>query len=319
MMSRSWSMLVLVLMLIIISSASAQRKRGPVTTAPSTSDGLGVSVSTDSVRYSVPKTILKPAYTDDLKQVIDNLQAAPIDSKKWLVVIAVEHYDQSDPVIYGKNSALEFQQTAQKVFGVSDRNTYSLIDDKATSGAIKDKLDFLMLNVKEGDIIYFYYSGHGVPDPTTNESYILPKDKVVDFINKEPDFSLSNIYNKLTDSKASKVIAFIDACFAGKTDNTPIFKGTAPGLIRAKEVQFDNTKMTLFSAGKNTQFSNSFNEKGHRMFSYYLIQSLATQPGWSLELLYKNLNTKVRESSSAKGDMYIQEPQVYGNIQQDLY
>lgn len=259
-------------------------------------------------------------YVDDLKPIIENLKAAPEDQKKWLFIIAVENYDQSDPVLFSKNSAEEFKTVAQKVFGISERNTYSLIEDKATSGAIKDKLEYLITrNVKEGDFIYFYYSGHGVPDPSSGESYILPKDKVVDFINHEPDFALINIYKKLTDSKASKVIAFIDACFSGKTDNISLFKGTAPGLIRSKEIQFDNSKMALFCAGKSTQFSNSFIEKGHRMFSYYLIKSLATQTGLTPELLYKDLNNKVKASSLTKGDVFLQEPQIYGNIKLGLY
>jgi Cytochrome c biogenesis factor len=259
-------------------------------------------------------------YTDDLKPIIENLKTVPEDQKKWLFIIAVENYDQSDPVLFSKNSAEEFKIVAQKVFGISGRNTYSLIEEKATSGAIKDKLEYLITrNVKEGDFIYFYYSGHGVPDPSSGESYILPKDKVVDFINHEPDFALTNIYKKLTDSKASKVIAFIDACFSGKTDNISLFKGTAPGLIRSKEIQFDNSKMALFCAGKSTQFSNSFIEKGHRMFSYYLIKSLATQTGLTPELLYKDLNNKVKASSLAKGDVFLQEPQIYGNIKLGLY
>ena len=259
-------------------------------------------------------------YDDDLKPLINNLESAPEDPKKWLFIVAIENYDESDPVIYAENSAMAFKETAQKLFGVSERNTYALIDNKATSGAIKDKLNLLLdRNVKTGDIVYFYYSGHGVPDQETGASYILPKDKVVDYIAREGDFKLEDIYRRLTDSKASRIVTFIDACFSGKTDNTLLFKGVAPAFLHSKNIQFDESKMVLFTAGSNKQFSNSFPEKGHRMFSYYLIQALATRQNITVDLLYRDISVKVHDSSMRKGDAYLQDPQIYGNRKIDLF
>ncbi len=258
-------------------------------------------------------------YDDDLTPLVNKLESNPVDSKKWLFIIAVENYDETDPVLFSQNSADLFKEAAQKVFGIKERNTYALIENDATSGKIKDKLQRLYDNVKEGDIIYFYYSGHGVPVPKTEESFILPKDKIVDYISKESEFNLSNIYKKLSDSKAETVFAFIDACFSGKTDNIPIFKGVAPGLIKTKKVNFNMKKMVVLTAGKDNQFSNSFDEKGHRMFSYYLIKSLATRKDIDLDLLYKDISVKVHDTSFEKGDVYIQEPQIYGNKKLNLF
>ncbi|MBI4680613.1 MAG: hypothetical protein HY753_05255 [Nitrospirae bacterium] len=52
--------------------------------------------------------------------------------------------------------------------------------------------------LKEGDMVYFYYSGHGVPD-NSGESFILPKDNIPDYIEKEDRFKLSNIYKQRSD------------------------------------------------------------------------------------------------------------------------
>ena len=180
-------------------------------------------------------------------------------------------------------------------------------------------MQLLLRNVKYGDTIYFYYSGHGVPAPQSGESYILPKDKIVDFISREDDFKLSYIYTKLSQSKASKIIVFIDACFSGKTDNTPLFKGVAPGLIKTKKVNFDESKMVILTAGKDNQFSNSFDEKGHRMFSYFIIQSLVTRKDLNINLLFKDVSLKVHDCSIEKGDIYLQDPQIFGNKNLSLY
>ena len=256
---------------------------------------------------------------DDLKPIISSLSSQSYDYSKWLFVIAIEDYDETDRVIYSKNSGELFLELSKKKFGIPSRNTYALINEKATSGAIKDKLRLLTENVKEGDQIIFYYSGHGVPSPNNQESYILPKDKIVDYIESDYEFKLSHIYNMLSSSNASEIYVFIDACFSGKTDNIPLFKGVAPGLIRTKNVSFDNNKMVVITAGKDNQFSNSFDEKGHRMFSYYLIKSLATRKDINIDLLYKDISVKVHDASFEKGDVYIQEPQIYGNKKLNLF
>lgn len=272
-----------------------------------------------AIQYGESSEAKGLSYDDDLTPIVEKLESNLVDSKKWLFIIAVENYDETDPVVFSKNSAELFRGTAQKVFGIKERNTYALIENDATSGKIKDKLQRLIDNVKEGDIIYFYYSGHGVPVPKTEESFILPKDKIVDYISKESEFNLSNIYKKLSDSKAETVFAFIDACFSGKTDNIPIFKGVAPGLMKTKKIRFNKDKMVIITAGKDNQFSNSFDEKGHRMFSYYLIKSLATRKNIDIDLLYKDISVKVHDASFEKGDVYIQEPQIYGNKKLNLF
>jgi hypothetical protein len=254
-------------------------------------------------------------FDDDLANDVEKLSAAPEDAKKWLFLVAVENYKETDNVLFAKHSADLLATTLKKRLGVSNRNAYVLIDGNATAGAISDKLEQMLANIKADDTIYFYYSGHGVPDPVTTEPYILPSDKVVDFIVREKQFQLGDIYRRLSLSGAGKVVAFVDSCFSGRTDNASIFKGTAPGLIRVKELDIDPTKMTVLTAGKNTQFSNAYDTKGHRMFSYFLIRSLLKSRTNTPDMntIFQEVSVGVRDASSAKGDIYLQEPQMYGN------
>jgi hypothetical protein len=268
--------------------------------------------SVSAINYS-EKEGKHDLYNDDLSGIITQYKPKEENQKKWLFVVAVENYDYADKINYVENSAVAFKKTAQKVFGISDRNTYALIESNATAGAIEGNLSRMLENVKEGDTIYFYYSGHGVPSPASGEAYILPKDSIVDYITTKDQFQLSSMYKKLSDSKASKIISFTDCCFSGKTDNMMNFKGVAPGLIRTKSVSFNESKMVVITAGKNTQFSNQYLEKGHRLFSYYLIKSLLTRNGLDVIDIYKDLSLKVKDTSNAVGDAYRQEPQIYGN------
>lgn len=254
-------------------------------------------------------------FTDDVADGVKQLASTPTDTKKWLFLVAIEDYKETDKVVFAKHSADLIATTLKKRLGISDRNSYVLIDTDATAGAIKDKLAQMITNIQPDDTIYFYYSGHGVPDPVSAESYILPRDKVVDFVVKEPEFQLGNIYRTLSQSSAGKVIVFVDSCFSGRTDNMSVIKGTAPGLIRVKEMDIQEPNMAVITAGKNTQFSNAYDAKGHRMFSYFLIRSLLKERNAPLDIntIFQEVSVGVRDESNAKGDIYKQEPQFYGN------
>jgi len=259
-------------------------------------------------------------FVDDLTPLVKRLKKAPTDTTKWLFMIAIEKYDNTDPVIYAENSAYAVKTAFQNIFGICDRNTYDLIGDKATAGAIKDRMTQLLDDdLNEGDMIYFYYSGHGIPDPASKEPYILPKDKIVDYIVREPDFKLDEIYSKLKNSKASRVVAFVDACFSGKTDNVTLFKGVAAPALIWKTVNVDTDKMLVLTAGGGDQFSNMFKLKGHRMFTYFLLTSLISPKNTSLESIFRETQENVKNQSNRIGPAFFQVPQYFGNLVIKLY
>jgi hypothetical protein len=245
------------------------------------------------------------------------LPKIPTNPHRWLFMIAIENYAETDNVLYATRSAEALEKTMQKRLGIDNQHTYALFNEKATSGAIKDKIHALLAKVKSNDTIYFYYSGHGVPG-SNGDAYILPEDKIVDFIDKDAFFKLENIYKELSLSRAKHSFVFIDACFSGKTDNELIFKGVAPGLIKAKKVTFDKERLTVITAGKDTEFSNMYKDKRYRLFSYYLTKALLDNQN-DISQLYKRVNYEVIEKSSEIGDRYRQTPQIYGNTKVRLF
>ena len=271
-----------------------------------------------SLQTAIPSTTT-PVTSPQVVQIVPqpnmsaSLQAAPIDATKWLFVIAIEKYDEVEPVIYATKSAKEFAAVMQKRIGISERNSYVLIGDKATMGSIKLNMERLTRNVKAGDTIYFYYSGHSIPLHSDGEVFMLPKDASPEFIGSEKDFMVRNIYKKLSDSKASKIIAFIDSCYSGRTDGVSNVKGIAAGVFKSKKVEFNTQKMVVMTAGTNGQFSNAFPEKGQRLFSYYLTRSLALRPTLDIESVYREVAVKVKDESFKMGDTKIQDPQIEGN------
>ncbi len=174
--------------------------------------------------------------------------AAPKDPKAWLLAIAVEKYDSTSPVIYSAKSGEAFVATAEKLLGIPKENIVFLRDNKATTGAVKDAVLKISERAEPGDTIYFYYSGHGIPDPASSEAFILPKDKSVEYVGKEPDLKMRQIYQTLEKSKAAKVVAIVDACFSGMTDGTAVYKGVAAAHFKPK-AYIPTPKMVILTAG----------------------------------------------------------------------
>ena len=248
------------------------------------------------------------------------------DKKNWLFVIGIEDYQKSDKISFSKRSAELFTKTAMKVFGVPAYNTYFITDDgktnikalknrtyRATAGSLRDQMRYLVRDIKKGDNIYFYYSGHGVPvTDDKNKPYIMARDKVPDFLSTEKFFKVDNIYKLLSNSRASKVIAFMDSCFTGGVDGRNVLKNKASGILVPKEAQINKEKITVITAGSDRQFSNAYNKKGHRLFSYYLTKALLNNHH-SVKGLFDEVHDNTKTESRKLGGNNIQTPMLLGN------
>ena len=209
---------------------------------------LNVKVSNDNVAK------LDASKLQDFKE-LDRMLASTgstkKDPKKWLFVIGIEKYKFTDNISYATRSAQMFADIANKKLGIPKEQSFVLLNNDATQATIKTNLQKLLNRVKPGDEIYFYYNGHGVPAANKNfEPFMLASDSEPDFISDEMFFSLNNIYGNLSNSKASKVVAFVDSCFSGATDGKSVLKGVAATKMKPKIVDFDKSKMVVITAGK---------------------------------------------------------------------
>ena len=250
----------------------------------------------------------------ELERLLRNAKQERIDNKKWLFIIGIEQYENTANIVYARRTAKMFAKVAQKTLGIGKHHTFILLDSKATSGAIKNKFKRMLRGVKEGDSIYFYYNGHGIPAPNrNNEPFMLAYDIEPDFVSDDNFFDLKNIYGKLSSSKANKVIAFVDSCFSGMTDKNVLIKGVAATRLRARKVKLDKNKMVVLTAGKGYQYSNGYDKRGYRLFSYYVMKNII-EGKKDIKSLYKNIKKQTYQTSYEEyGDMRVQEPQIYGN------
>ncbi len=239
------------------------------------------------------------------------------DVNSYALVIGINSYKQNTPVEFADLSALAFKDLANKTFGIPKENIITLLNEEASSGQLKAKIEQIKELAEDRGNLYIYFAGHGIPGKD-GSSYILPYDMSADSMHLEPNLKLDNIYKNLSSSKAKKVFVFMDSCFSGKDDRGELlYKGVAP-ILRANAMGVSDEKIVVFTAGLSNDFANDYQEKRQRLFSYYLISEIA-KGNKNINSIYKNIKSKVKRASLLKGVGYKQVPQIYGDKNIELY
>ncbi len=149
------------------------------------------------------------------------------------------------------------------------------------------------------------------------EPYILPADKIPQFIGDDAFYRVANIYKALQSSKARQVFLFMDSCFTGQADGRPVMGDVANAVIRPKKLRISkNGKLALLTAGTEDHFSNAYRSKGHRMFSYFLMRQLLSGHKTFGELALQ-VEAQVAHQTKGFGSQK-QNPVSQGNLQLQL-
>lgn len=191
----------------------------------------------------------------------------------YAVVIGVERYRENIPVAeFAASDAKLVAEYAKRVLGVPDANVALLTDEHATRGDFEKYFErWLPNHVQPGDEVYVYYSGHGAPDPAKGNAYLVPYDGDPAYI-EQTGYSLDKVYAKLGKLPASRVIVAMDSCFSGAGGRSVIAKGARP-LVAVAQPDIP-ARVTLLAASAGNQVSNGYQEKGHGLFTYYLLRGM---------------------------------------------
>ena len=244
-----------------------------------------------------------------IARAVATMPAADTNGRTWLLAIGVEDYKEAPDVPYADNSLELVSAALAKRFGIPEANRVVLQGEEATGTFIRGKIRNTLRLLGPEDTLYFYYSGHGMPGRNGEQLYLAPRDIVVSAFEDE-DFAFANLLGEIQQARVGKVLAFLDTCFSGKAKaDELVFPGVAPIMVSAEQELPD--KMTVFYAASGAQFANSYDDKAHRLFSYFLAQGLADGLA-TVEDLGRYVSANVAEQARAKGAIYEQVPFVDG-------
>ncbi len=247
-------------------SASAVARLEPLVAAAS---GPAVPAPASAVTPAVQH--LGPATP---RSDVDELPARrAADPKAVALVIGVERYREALPrADFAAADARLAAEYFQRVFGVTDENLAVLVDDRATKSDFEKYVEqWLPNHVTPGAKVYVYFSGHGAPDAAKGDSYLVPFDADPTYI-KQTGYSLKRLYDHLGRLPAAGVTVAMDSCFSGAGGRSVLAKGARP-LVNIKADVLP-AKLTVLSASGAAEISNSYQEKGHGLFTYFLLKGL---------------------------------------------
>ena len=193
------------------------------------------------------------------------------------VVFGIENYKYAPDVDFASNDAIIFYNYIKKVFGVPERNIFYRINEDATSGEfnkIFSENGWLSRRITENktDVI-IYYSGHGSPDIESKRGYLIPYDIDPNYANT--GICIDDIYSFLSESKAKSFTVFFDACFSGESRSQEmLIAGIRPISVTINNPILSSENISVFSASTGSQYSTSYPEKRHGLFTYFLLKGL---------------------------------------------
>ncbi|MFN8258181.1 MAG: caspase family protein [Bacteroidales bacterium] len=223
----------------------------------------------------------------EMKQIQEVIELADVDknipvtkyngNNTLAVIIGIEEYKYAPLVDFAKRDAQVFYKYASSVFGIPKENIYFLSNTEATLGEfnkIFSKDGWLARRTtKDQSNIIVYYAGHGAPDVKTQSAYLIPYD--IDPNYARTGFSINDLYSSLSSLQAKSVTVFLDACFSGKSRNEKMLIADARSvIIKTENSAFSAKNMAVISAASNEEYSASYPEKYHGIFTYYLLKSL---------------------------------------------
>ncbi len=195
----------------------------------------------------------------------------------FAVIIANEKYSNESKVEYAINDGRTFKEYCRKTLGLPDINIH--YRENATKNNIEQEIDWVAKVAEafgnDAQII-IYYAGHGIPDEETSTAYLLPVDGIGN--NIKTGYSLISLYDKLSSLPARNVIVLMDACFSGTKRGEGMLTSARGVAIKAKATQ-PQGNLLVFSAAQGEETAYPYQEKGHGMFTYFLLKKLQETKG----------------------------------------
>src|SRR3954470_13759469 len=226
--------------------------------------------------------------------VIKSLSPTRRDSRwrpdAFAVIVGIDTYSDSriPNLQFARKDAEAVYQvlTDPNVGRFNPDNVIVLVDENATERKIRSVLGTkLPRRTSETSTVCIYYAGHGAPvidnDARRNsadsiEKYLVPHDAEADDL-RSTAISMDSIQQYFSWLDAKQVICFFDTCYSGAAGGRSFERD----LFRTRAIFSDEHLDRLAGEGRVVMTACATNEislesveKGHGLFTYYLVRGL---------------------------------------------
>lgn len=204
-------------------------------------------------------------------------QISNTNDNTFAIVIANETYNKEANVPYASNDGNIFREYCKNSLGIPNKNIHLVTN--ATLNDIRHEIKWLqdVIAVYKGEAkAIFYYAGHGIPDEQNKSAYLLPIDGYGSDVTT--GYALEDLYKALGSLPSKSVTVFLDACFSGAKRDGDMLASARGVAIKVKQNN-PTGNMVVFTAAQGDETAYPYKEKGHGLFTYYLLKKIQETKG----------------------------------------
>lgn len=263
-----------------------------------------------------PKKVNEPEYVEALNVGESSVDVdVPMNKKNaneatYVLIISNENYENVAKVPFANSDGKSFRRYCIDVLGIPDYNITYL--ENATLGKMIGAVEEISKWKSFCTNMIVYYSGHGLPDPSTGQSYLMSVDATP--TNFRTSYKLSQFYADLAANYEKPITVFLDACFSGAAKDGVVMDKSARGVIIKTTKETPTNNMVIFSACTGDETAYPYTNQKHGMFTYFLLKKLQEDKG---KTTYKKLADYIQQQvmrTSRQVLGHVQTPTTYSSM-----
>ncbi len=208
-------------------------------------------------------------------------------AEKYALLVGINDYPNDiSPLRYCVADVVAFRDALVNVAGFEKDNVYLMTDDmdgqmQPTNINIVKRLDILSQRIKAGDTLVFYFSGHGIVNDGSSFLLAVNSDTSTQNTLEMSAVPLDRVSKILSSVKAQQLLTVIDACRnnpeTGRSGEDNILTDDFSKGFKIRRSSSSNgqpsVSATLYACNVGER-AYEWSEKGHGVFSYYLLEGL---------------------------------------------
>lgn len=212
-----------------------------------------------------------------LDPVLPAPSAGPWRGNVGALIVGISDYpDEIGHLRYASKDADLAYAYFKGALGIPEKNIILLKDGQASGATIRGMVRDRLAE-KHYDTVFFYYSGHGMPDPKdprSGQPFLVPHDANLDL--KDTLIPVNELARDL-EAVCSKTppVLILDACFSGAAGgHSPVALSLERGIAIESKFEEKKAGAVIVSASSGRQPSLEYEDAGHGYFSYFFFLGL---------------------------------------------
>jgi len=193
---------------------------------------------------------------------------------RYAIVVGIEQYRERLPKAdFATQDATAMARFLTTTAGYREENVIVRLNEQATKSDLEKYFEaWLKNNVDASSSLLIYFSGHGAPQPTTGDAYMVPYDGDPAFI-EQTGYPLKRLYQTLEKLPTKDIVVMLDSCFSGAGGRSVLAKGARPMVLTVESLS-SNSKAVVLAATSGSHISLADQDNKHGLFTYYALQGL---------------------------------------------